>query len=140
MYEIYIGSKAVGTAQVDKKGLYYQFSCSCKPPNNGMYRVWVNDGVVDFDLGICVPDGAAYTLIKRVPAKLLTGENYKFTLQPKDNKNGGLTAGEKKPFQQLEMLEMAKLSEENGQQIIVIEQAPIQQDNDPNPEPPNKWE
>ena len=138
MFNIYMGSKVVGTAQVDRKGLYCQFRCTCKPPDDGIYRIWVSDGLSNIDLGICVPDGAVYTLIKRVPAKLLSGENFTFTLQPKDSKNGGLTSGEKEPFQQLEMLEMAKLSEENGQQIIVIEQAPIQQDNDPNPEPPNK--
>lgn len=140
MFDIYIDSKAVGTAKVDRKGLYYQFSCSCKPPDNGIYRVWVNDGVVDFDLGICVPDGATYTLTKRLPAKLLSSKNFMFSLQPKDGKMSASSNVEEGPFQQLEMLEMAKLSEENGQQTIIIEQVPTQQDSDLNPEFPSKWE
>lgn len=138
MFDIYMDSKIVGTAQLDRKGLYYQFTCFCKPPDSGLYRVCVSDGVTKADLGICVPEGERYTCTKRLPAKLLNGENLVFSLQPKDKmKNGGIVEIIA-PFAHLEMLEQAKIIDENGQKVVVIEPVPIQQDSDLNQELLNK--
>ena len=140
MFDIYKDSKVVGTAQVQRKGLYYQFICSCKPPDKGIYRIWVSDGCDELDLGICVPEGDTYTLTKHLPVKLLKGETFNFTLQSKDWKKTGSTPESEKLFPHLDMLEQAKLSEVNGQEMIIIEQVQDRQDSDLNPEYVNRWE
>ena len=133
MFDIFMDDKIVGSAEAERKGLYYQFTCTCKPPDNGIYRVWVSDGSEDIDLGICVPEGTAYTLRKQIPAKMLHGKEFHFTLLPKDRKTTYEPKEGKASFRDLELLEYAKLTEEDGQQTIVIEQAPSQPDSDPNP-------
>ena len=54
-YEVKYGDLTVGTARAEKQGLYLCFSCRCRLPEEGMYRIHVvSDGVRE-DLGICVP-------------------------------------------------------------------------------------
>ena len=133
MFDIFMDNKIVGTAKAERKGLYYHFTCTCKPPDNGIYRVWVSDGSAEIDLGICVPEGAFYTLRKQLPAKLLRDAEFKFTLLPKDRKLTYAPKEKNLSFQDLELLQYAKLSDESEEQTIIIEQAPDQPDSDPNP-------
>ena len=129
MFEIYMGTKAVGTARVSREGLYYRFDCTCKPPDSSLYRIWVTDGTGETDLGICVPDGGVYTLTKRLPVKGFRGETFSFSLRRNEEK--------KAPPIPLEMLEQAVLC--NGQ-ILIKDPIPAQPDSDPSPEYPHKWE
>ena len=133
MFDIYMDDKIVGTAQVQRIGLYYQFDCCCKPPDNDIYRVWICDGSTETDLGICVPERDTSTLRKRMPVKYLSGTEFKFILLQKDRKPGPAPSNNSGILQNLDKLEYAKLSEKDGQQTIVISPAPNPQDSDLNP-------
>ena len=135
LFDISLDFKIVGRAQVSRKGLYYQFVCTCTPPDNRIYKVWVSNGATEIDLGICVPAGDAYMLTKHLPVKLLPGENFTFSLHPKDVKRG-VDAADEPPAEPLEQLEYAKLNIVNGQETITIEQFPDRPGSDLNPESP----
>ena len=132
-------TQVVGQAEVMKEGLYYRFSCKCTPPDDGVYRIIVSDGNYEKNLGICVPTGAWFCLVSRVPVKYLPGEELKFTLIPKDKKGSVIHVESDKPFPALDKLESACLQETECGAEIVIDPAPDQQDSDLNQEFQHKW-
>ena len=69
MYDIYMGSAAVGTAKVIREGLYYLFFCRCRLSGEVVCRVTVRCGDRSADLGILVPENGAFQLKTRVPVK-----------------------------------------------------------------------
>ena len=92
----------------------------------------VTDGNNTCDLGICVPEGKAYTCVGRVPCKRFSGNNLSFNVGEGE---GRLTAPveDGKPFPYLDKLSAARLQFANGQPEIMI--GPIQdpQGNGQNP-------
>lgn len=83
-YDITFGASPVGTAQVEKQGLYYAFSCRCQLPDEGIYRIHVLCGEKYEDLGICIPLHGAFGMDKKIAAKNLPGGQMRFHLLPKD--------------------------------------------------------
>ncbi len=139
MYEIIGSDIVVGTAQVKKEGLYYRFICNCTPPDKAIYRIYVSDGVNQWDLGICVPEDDGFVLKTRVPAKFFKIDNFSFSLIPVKS-NQTLTPVETdKPFEELEKLKTARFLVENGQPGIVIDPVPNQPGSDQNLECPHKF-
>ena len=136
MFDILMGTQAVGRAEVKKEGLYYRFSCTCTPPDNGIYRIIVCDGSNTRDIGICRPSGT----VARVPIKYLPGDKLTFTLVPKDKKEISVPVATGEPFEHLDQLDNAHLQVSDGQPKILIDPAPDQQDSDPSQEPPHIWE
>ena len=126
MYEIMCNRESVGSAQVEKEGLYYKFLCTCLPPNEGVHRITVSDGETVRDLGICVPKGGKFTLTARVPIKYLKGNKLTFTLTSPNGADNSIDTGE--AFAQLEKLEAARLQITNGQPEIVIDAAQAPQE------------
>ena len=137
MYKIFINHEAVGNAEVSREGLYYRFRCSCTLPDNGIYRVFVNDGTITKDLGICVPVGDRFTLSSRVPIKYLPGNDFTFSLIPKSSE---IPVSTDKPFSHLDKLENSKFQNTDGQAAILIDSVPDQQDNDQSQESLHIWE
>lgn len=83
-YDITYEGVPVGSAQMKRQGLYYSFSCRCRLPDAGLYRVHVIAGDRREDLGICVPMGDSFGMDKMIPAKYLGVEAVAFELHPKD--------------------------------------------------------
>ena len=83
-YDITHEGAPVGTARMEKQGLYYVFSCRCRLPEEGLYRIHAINGETREDLGICVPIGSAFGMDKKIPAKRLGEGNLTFELLPKD--------------------------------------------------------
>ena len=133
-------AKVVGQAEVAQEGLYYRFSCQCTPPDEGIHRIIVSDGNGTADLGICVPAGEQFCLVRRIPVKYLPGEKLTFTLVSKDKKETGIPVRNDEPFPALDILNRAHLQERDAGAEIVIDPAPSQQDSDPNQESPHIWE
>ena len=82
--EIKFEDVSVGTAQVQKQGLYLSFSCRCRLPLEGLYRIHVICGEKREDLGICVPLDDAFGMDKKIPAKRFGEGELSFKLVPKD--------------------------------------------------------
>lgn len=83
-FDITYEGMPVGTAQAEKQGLYYKFSCRCKMPDDGIYRIHILSNHQREDLGICVPMDDCFGMDKAVPAKRLEGDDLRFELIPKD--------------------------------------------------------
>ncbi len=83
-YEIFYAGERAGTVQREKQGLYYLFSCRCRLPEEGLYRIHVICGERWEDLGICVPLDGAFGMDKKIPAKRLGEGDMTFELLPKD--------------------------------------------------------
>ena len=140
MYQILMDGKNMGTADVNKEGLYYKFSCLCVPPDDKIYRIILRDGNGTRNLGVCVPDGKKYMLNVRIPVKKINGNQFEFFMVSKINDAIEKPVETGKTFPYLDKLENAILQTENGKQVIVINQYQVQPDNDQNQECPNESE
>ena len=83
-YDIMFDESPVGKAQMEKQGLYILFSCRCRLPEDGLYRIHVICGENRLDLGICVPMESAFGMDKKVPVKHYGEGTPVFELLPKD--------------------------------------------------------
>ena len=105
-YDILYDGKVIGTAQMEKCGLYYQFSCRCHLPDEGMYRIHVVYEDAREDLGICVPIDGAFGMDKKIAAKYLGKGDPYFELHPKDWKQQIATETEPEKVSQEEPVTM----------------------------------
>lgn len=121
LYEIIWNKKPVGTAEIKKEGLYYLFSCVCRPEQSGIYRVFVTDGKNEISLGICVPVGDRFEVKKKIPAKILQNQNLLFWLVPDAEEKRRFLVTEDMPVSFLEKLEHARLEIIRDQKFIVID-------------------
>ena len=83
-YDITYDGAPVGTARTEKQGLYYVFSCRCRLPEEGLYRIHAINGDAREDLGICIPMDGAFGMDKKVPQKRIGEGMLTFELVPKD--------------------------------------------------------
>jgi hypothetical protein len=137
-YEILYGQQPVGTARMEKQGLYYCFFCRCHLPEEGMFRIHAVTDETREDLGICVPVDGVFGMDKKIPAKRLGKGKISFALLPKDappqeeepqeelmeepreEEMMFLPVAEEEPFEELDKLENAVLAEQEGQTGILI--------------------
>ena len=118
MYDIFLENKKVGTAFVEKEGLYYCFNCKCSLPPNNIFKINISDGNNITKLGICIPNDDKFILNKRVPIKYLSGDSYIFSVESvyKDT----ILLVNSACFDYLDKLETARLKIINKQAFIVI--------------------
>lgn len=83
-YEITYDTVPVGTVRVEKQGLYFLFSCRCRLPDEGLYRIHGCYGNDHVDLGICVPMGQQFGMDKKIPSRQIPEGIPVFCLLPKD--------------------------------------------------------
>ena len=83
-YDITFEAAPVGTARMEKQGLYYVFSCRCRLPEEGLYRIHAVNGKTREDLGICIPVDGVFGMDKKVPQKRIGEGMLTFELVPKD--------------------------------------------------------
>lgn len=136
MFDILMDTKVVGSAELTKEGLYYRFFCTCKLPDDGIYRVTVSDGNHTRDLGVCVPSG----MVARVPQKYFQGDTLSFTLISNKGEENRIVVNADTPFEELDMLDSSRLKIADGRVEIMIDPTPDLQGNDPNQEPRHKLE
>ncbi len=119
MYDVLYNNIPIGYAKAEKVGLYYNFLCKCKFPNNEIYRIKVSDGAKERMLGVCVPEGNYFVLKTRIPVKELQSEVLCFTAEMRTENGISVVSGES--FLYLDKLETARLQISNGQPRIIIE-------------------
>ncbi len=68
-FDVFLAERAVGQVTVEPQGLYLRFRCRCSLPRDGIYRLKVRCGGKTENLGVCVPEGDAFGVDVRVPAK-----------------------------------------------------------------------
>ena len=121
-YEIRQGASAIGQVQVERQGLYYRFSCRCRPKETGMHRVLASCNGKQEDLGTLVPMDGAFGLEKRIPAKRLGEGVPEFLLISKNSarKERFVPVYPEEPFSYMARLKDAYLKRKEGQLGLVF--------------------
>ncbi len=127
-YDVFMGSKAVGSARLEKQGLYWKIRCSCLLSGEVTHKVLVRSGEQEIDLGILVPEGERFVLTTRVAMKHLPQEPT-FSVKPRRPKPQTVFQPivPDEPFGYIEELSQAYLETKGNQVGIVI----IQEDEEP---------
>ena len=117
-YDITYEGAPVGAARMEKQGLYYVFSCRCRLPEEGLYRIHAISGDAREDLGICIPMDGAFGMDKKIPAKRLGDGRLTFELVPKDWKPREIVP-ESEPVPQMEETEEETVQNESDEEVFV---------------------
>ena len=131
-YDILCDGEPVGTARVEKAGLYRSFFCRCYLPREGLYRIHAICGENREDLGICIPIDDAFGMDKKIPAKRLGDSALQFELVPKDwqpqeqippepaPEELFIPVSEEESFEHLDKLENAVMEVRDGEVGILV--------------------
>lgn len=121
-YQVFLNGAVVGEADVVSEGLYYRFRCRCALPEKAAYRLAVTISAQTYDLGICVPDGAVYTVDKKLPAKRFPKGEMRFSVSCNAGRSAGIPLAEDQPFGYIKSLLNAKLQITAGSYEILLKQ------------------
>lgn len=121
-YPILRGGETVGQAKVEKRALYYLFSCRCKLTGEVIYRITVTCEGQSESLGIPVPEGGQFTLTAKLPVSRLGHGEPVFQLVPRHPSVGEdfVPLSPETPFPYLQRLKNAYLAKREGQLGIVF--------------------
>lgn len=121
-HEIRLGDSPVGTARVEKQGLYYCISCRCTLSEKEIHRLTVRCGGKSENLGICIPMDGGFGVDTKIPCKRLGEGTPEFRLLPKQEKPRGkfVAVYPEEPFSYMARLKGAFLARQADQLGIVI--------------------
>ena len=121
-YDIFMGAQVVGTARVERQGLYYYFQCRCKLSGETICRVMVFSDGCQENLGILVPRNGQFETRARIAVKKLGQGTFRFQVLPKHSamQEKFICVYPDEPFAYLSHLKEAYLQERRGQLGIVI--------------------
>ena len=121
-YDILMGKEVVGTATVERQGLYYRFYCRCQISGSVICRVMVSCNGHHGNLGVLVPMGDGFGLTTRLSVKKLGKGPFQFRAMPKHQKSDEkfIPVYPEEPFAYLTRLQCAFLEVQNGQTGIRI--------------------
>ncbi len=122
-YPILRGGETIGQAQVEKRGLYYYYTCRCDLSAEVVYRLTVSCGEKCENLGIPVPEGGEFVLMTRLPVSKLGEGEPVIRAVPKHGPLEGkfIPIRPQEPFAYLRQLEKAVFEKRNGQPGILIQ-------------------
>lgn len=119
-YDVFQGERAVGTIRVERLGLYYHFSCRCRPEGKQLLRLWMRRGRQETDLGLCVPVEGAFGTEKRIPVKQCGEGGPAFFLCAPHVRHQFIPLAPEEPFRYIHRLENAYLEQRGNTLGIVI--------------------
>ena len=121
-YDIFMGDQVVGTARVERQGLYYRFHCRCRLSGDTICRVTVSCGGCQESLGILVPRSGQFETWAKVAVKKLGQGTFRFRVLPRHSamQEKFICVYPEEPFAYLSRLKEAYLQERRGQLGIVI--------------------
>ena len=117
-YEILLGDKPVGTAQVRREGLYYRFSCHCKLNEKSVCRVSAGN----VSLGVLVPSEDGFRLDVKLPVKRFLNQSPDFKVMPNRPVVEGrfIPLSPEEPFAYIERLKDGYLARQDGKIGVII--------------------
>ena len=121
-YPVLLGTKNMGSVQVEKQGLYWQFSSRCDLSGEVMYDLVACAGDQRIKIGLLSPYRGKYTLQAKLPVKRFTQEIPHFCLQARHEatNDGFVPLKPEMPFAYIHRLEEAYLAVKQGQIGLVI--------------------
>lgn len=119
-YPIWYNGAQIGTARMQKCGLYMEISGVCKCPDEAFYRVCVQYSDRTIDLGLLIKENDFYYLRKRVAIKVLGNAEPLFAITSNHTETlyYPLSNRQAEPFEYLDKLRNCKLSKTN--EVIYI--------------------
>ena len=123
-YQITLGDKPVGKAQVSREGLYYRIQCRCDLAGETVCRILVRCGNREENLGVLVPQDGAFALETRISVKKIGEGTMAFLVVPRHRTPdaGFIPLCPEEPFRYLSRLKDAYLVKRNGQTGIVMKE------------------
>lgn len=79
-FAVSVCGKQVGKVMVQQQGLYYHFHCRCNISGDIIYRLIINCGNHQENLGILVPQESSFVLDKKIPVKKIGEGKMSFRL------------------------------------------------------------
>lgn len=121
-YSVFKNSVVIGTAELDKQGLYYRIVCCCDLQNEPV-RLIARCEKGNVSVGICTPGSMGFGLEKRIPVKHLGTEVYGFLIESveKGKKVFCLLDDATQP-ELPDVLEKCRFTMENGIPALIIEE------------------
>lgn len=115
-YDVYFGHRQSGRVQVQRQGLYYRFQCRCRLTGDVVCRLYVLCGGRRENLGVVVPMDGGFGLDTRVPVKHFLEGQPEFSLEPRQETDGGTFAPivPEEPFSYIERLKTGFLVRKYG--------------------------
>ena len=143
-YDVFLNGKEIGTASLEKEGLYWKINCRCNVPNDVPYEVLLRAGE-HINLGLLVKEETIYCLTRRIAMKRIGEAPLYFEARARNAKPPEVFQSivSDAPFAYLEEIKGCKLEEKDCQVGLIIRQeTPDQQipDNDPTQEFPDESE
>ena len=122
-YDVHLGDQIIGAAQVEKQGLYYHFSCSCRLSGEVIYKIIAVCNDKQVNLGVCVPEGNGFGLQTRIPVKYLGEGDVFFRAVPRHTELAEkfIPISPDEPFSYIDKLNKAYLSVRSGQVGVVVQ-------------------
>lgn len=121
-FPVTVCGKHAGKVWVQRKGLYYLFSCRCNISGNIMYRLMVTCGRMQENLGILIPQEHGFGLEKTLAVRRIGEGDMSFTLVPKHEVSSGtfVPISPEEPFAYISRLKESFLAHREGQVGICI--------------------
>lgn len=89
-YQVYDGDSIIGSVKAEPNGMFYLLKVSCRPISKKPERIVMTGSYEEKILGLCVPEGADMTLIKRVRKSELEDKAVRFSIMTvRENKDAG---------------------------------------------------
>lgn len=117
------GNDTVGSACVNRCGLYYHIVCKCELIGKDHFRIVASCDGKQVDLGVCVPIEGGFGLQTRIPVKRLGEGELCFKVVSGNAASSELfiPVSESEPFLHLSMLDTAYLVKRNGQTGVCLQ-------------------
>ena len=123
-FSLTVAGKPAGKVTVQRQGLYDRFSCRCKVPGDGMYRLMVTCGNHRETLGVLIPKDDSFVLETKVPSKRIGEGDMTFSLFSKQQTHteNFVPICPEEPFRYISRLKESFLVQKDGQLGILIEE------------------
>ena len=118
-YKIYLDGESVGTAVVERQGLFYYIACFCNLPIGNRYDIKIATASDVINLGLYVPN---YHIKSRIPVKKIGESGFQFQVVRRAETERIYPAFEGKQFPYISKLPQASLRQnDSGTYILITE-------------------
>lgn len=123
-YDVMMGDKAVGKAEVEREGLYYRIRVRCSLSGDVLYKVLCRCGGSEVNLGVLVPVDGAFGLETRQSIKKLGEGDLRFVALPRHTEMRGkfVPLSPEEPFRYISRLKDSFLTRRNGTTGLIIKE------------------
>ena len=123
VYDLLLEKKKVGTASVERCGLYIEIVCQCQFQEEGIYKILLTGTSSSINLGTSVLSEDGFVLKRKIPLKKVGDGEYRFSvITPQGyNTNSGIPVCANTAFNSISKLRNARLAQSEYGFVIFAE-------------------